>query len=217
MGDQITVHPLTNNPTAAWMNISQQQKIIRVNVKPPTKPVEPNKVRFVCMSDTHSLIQNIKFDVPDGDVLLHAGDFTKCGESSEVQEFDRWLGNTFTIFIIFMELLSVLGTLPHKHKVVIAGNHELSFDPAFASMFKKNFGHTSRHMGSKLDDDILGNCGTFLNIFKKTNTYKSNKETTETITEAVSTDNIRKYLTNCIYLEDSAIEIYGIKIYGSPW
>ncbi len=24
-------------------------------------------------------------------------------------------------------------------------------------------------------------------------------------------------LTNCIYLEDSGVEIYGIKIYGSPW
>lgn len=92
MGENVAVHHLSDNPTAAWAEISKQQKIIRINVKPPTKPVEPNKVRFVCMSDTHSLIQNIKFDIPDGDVLLHAGDFTKCGEKSEVEDFNKWLG-----------------------------------------------------------------------------------------------------------------------------
>ncbi|CAH1953775.1 unnamed protein product [Acanthoscelides obtectus] len=35
--------------------------------------------------------------------------------------------------------------------------------------------------------------------------------------DAVNTQNIRQYLTNCIYLEDNGIELYGIKIYGSPW
>lgn len=88
----IEVHRLTNNPTQAWNELSQKQKVIKVNVKLPSKPVEPDKVRFVCMSDTHSLIHNVKFDVPDGDVLLHAGDFTKCGEVEEVKEFDKWLG-----------------------------------------------------------------------------------------------------------------------------
>lgn len=95
MDQNIGVHPLTTNPTAAWKEISQHQKIIRINVKPPTKPVDSNKVRFVCMSDTHSLIQNIKFDVPDGDVFLHAGDFTKCGEKTEVEEFNKWLGKRY--------------------------------------------------------------------------------------------------------------------------
>lgn len=88
----IEVHPLTSNPTCAWNELSQKQKVIKVNVKLPTKPVEPDKVRFVCMSDTHSLIHSVKFDVPDGDVLLHAGDFTKCGKLEEVEEFDNWLG-----------------------------------------------------------------------------------------------------------------------------
>lgn len=27
----------------------------------------------------------------------------------------------------------------------------------------------------------------------------------------------RQFLNNCIYLEDSMIELFGIKIYGSPW
>lgn len=34
---------------------------------------------------------------------------------------------------------------------------------------------------------------------------------------AVNTQNIRQYLTNCTYLEDELIEIYGLKFYGTPW
>ena len=67
------------------------------------------------MSDTHSLTSHLKRSVPAGDIFVHAGDLTRCGHVSEVKEFNRWLG-----------------TLPHKHKIVIAGNHELSFDPSFA-------------------------------------------------------------------------------------
>jgi hypothetical protein len=40
----IKVHALTNNPTAAWKEISKNQKIIKLNVKIPSKPVEPNKM-----------------------------------------------------------------------------------------------------------------------------------------------------------------------------
>lgn len=41
--------------------------------------------------------------------------------------------------------------------------------------------------------------------------------TKDNISDAVNTDNMHKYLTNCIYLEDNGIEIYGIKLWGSPW
>ena len=44
------------------------------------------------MSDTHSLTSHIRFDVPDGDVFIHAGDFTKCGQLEEIVEFNEWLG-----------------------------------------------------------------------------------------------------------------------------
>ena len=59
--------------------------------------------------------------IPDGDVLIHAGDFTRCGHLQEVKEFNTWLG-----------------TLPHKHKIVIAGNHELSFDQVFRDKMEKS-------------------------------------------------------------------------------
>lgn len=65
-------------------------------------------MRIVFVSDTHGRHQHTR--VPDGDVLVHAGDVTLDGSLEGVEDFDRWLG-----------------TLPHKHKVVIAGNHDECF------------------------------------------------------------------------------------------
>lgn len=177
--EQIEVHHSTNNPTEAWKELGTKQKVIKVNVKIPSKPVDSNKIRFVCMSDTHSLLRN-DFEVPPGDVYIHAGDFTRCGQKDEVIQFSQWLG-----------------TLPHKHKIVIAGNHELSFDEKFSDLFRKKI---AQHLGSDDGEQILN--------------YGNTKDD---IVDAVNEDNIRQYLTNCTYLEDSALELYGIKIYGSPW
>jgi len=66
-------------------------------------------MKLITISDTHGLHWSL--DIPDGDVLIHAGDLTDRGILEEVSEF-----NTF------------LGTLPHPHKIVIAGNHDLCFE-----------------------------------------------------------------------------------------
>jgi predicted phosphodiesterase len=66
-------------------------------------------MRIVCVSDTHGRHGDI--DVPDGDLLIHAGDATMAGRPDELAPFDAWLG-----------------TLPHRHKVVIAGNHDRLFE-----------------------------------------------------------------------------------------
>lgn len=63
----IDVHHLTNDPTAAWQEISKKQRVIKITMKPPNPEVPQNKLRVVCMSDTHSLTPHIKFDIPDGD------------------------------------------------------------------------------------------------------------------------------------------------------
>lgn len=72
-------------------------------------------MRIVCLSDTHG--RHGGLDVPDGDVLLHAGDFTSRGEPHEIEAFDAFLAR-----------------LPHRHKVVVAGNHDFLFqdEPAAA-------------------------------------------------------------------------------------
>ena len=65
-------------------------------------------MRIVCVSDTHGWHRDLA--VPDGDLLVHAGDVTRKGELDTVADFDRWLGS-----------------LPHRHKVVICGNHDFCF------------------------------------------------------------------------------------------
>jgi predicted phosphohydrolase len=53
------------------------------------------------------------FGIPDGDILLHAGDATMSGRFDELAEFNRWLG-----------------TLLHPLKLFCAGNHDLLFEDA---------------------------------------------------------------------------------------
>lgn len=62
-------------------------------------------IKIVALSDTHGMHK--KISVPDGDILIHAGDLTGGGEIWQLKEFDKWLGQ-----------------LPHRHKIVIAGNHD---------------------------------------------------------------------------------------------
>ena len=50
-------------------------------------------------------------DIPDGDVLIHAGDLTRHGTLDDVSELNDFLGS-----------------LPHPHKIVIAGNHDFCFE-----------------------------------------------------------------------------------------
>ncbi|HEY6967785.1 MAG TPA: metallophosphatase domain-containing protein [Candidatus Angelobacter sp.] len=71
-------------------------------------------MKLVLISDTHE--QHDAISVPDGDVLIHAGDFTYLGEAAAVKQFNHWLGR-----------------LPHKHKILICGNHELMFERDWAS------------------------------------------------------------------------------------
>lgn len=66
-------------------------------------------MRFVFASDTHSRHESLV--VPPGDVFVHCGDFTMNGNLSDIEAFGGWVR-----------------ALPHAHKVVIAGNHDLTFE-----------------------------------------------------------------------------------------
>jgi len=69
-------------------------------------------MRIVCISDTHTLQDNMTADIPEGDVLLHAGDVMNSGyDASDIFYFLDWFG-----------------ALPHKHKIFIAGNHDRLFE-----------------------------------------------------------------------------------------
>jgi Icc-related predicted phosphoesterase len=99
-------------------------------------------MRFVALSDTHG---KHNFDLPPGDVLLHAGDVSSRGLKSEVQRFLDWFSS-----------------LDYTYKIFIAGNHDFFFEEA-----------------SKEEIDAM-------------------------------------IPNNLIYLNDSGVEIEGIKIWGSP-
>jgi Icc-related predicted phosphoesterase len=66
-------------------------------------------MKIVCISDTHN--KHRMMDIPNGDILIHAGDISSKGEKAQITDFIDW-------FI----------SLPHKHKVFIAGNHDITFD-----------------------------------------------------------------------------------------
>uniref|UniRef100_A0A8C2IZL2 Metallophosphoesterase domain containing 1 n=1 Tax=Cyprinus carpio TaxID=7962 RepID=A0A8C2IZL2_CYPCA len=123
----VEVDEYSSNPTQAFTfyNINQGRfqppHVHMVDPLPHDSPKPPGYTRFVCISDTHSRTDTIQ--MPYGDVLLHAGDFTELGLPSEVKKFNDWLG-----------------TLPYEIKIVIAGNHELTFDQEFmADLIKQDF------------------------------------------------------------------------------
>lgn len=103
--------------------------------------------RIVCISDTHLVHEETRLNIPDGDILLHAGDTTYRGSEMEVYKFLKWFSS-----------------LPHKHKIFVAGNHDWLFqtEPEKAAMLLSQF-------------------------------------------------------PNITYLEDSMVEVEGLKIWGAPW
>lgn len=98
---------------------------------------------LVCMADVHNFTD---FHVPAGDILIVAGDLTGKGTVTEAARFLHWMSS-----------------LPHQHKVVVAGNHDFLFerDHALASSMVRAAGIE--------------------------------------------------------YLQDTGLEIMGLKFWGSPW
>jgi Icc-related predicted phosphoesterase len=91
---------------------------MQTNPEPSRTLSERTTLRLVLLSDTHQLHREV--DVPDGDVFIHAGDFTMFSESMQaVVDLNDWLGE-----------------LPHRYKIVVPGNHELFLeaDPSERSM-----------------------------------------------------------------------------------
>lgn len=84
-------------------------------------------MKLVLLSDTHTMHREVK--VPEGDVLIHAGDLTYTGRISQFEDALAWLA-----------------ALPHKHKVVIAGNHDFGALEFFKGDRQKD-GHLRRDLG----------------------------------------------------------------------
>ena len=101
------------------------------------------KIKIVCIADPHTMHNQIK--IPEGDIILCAGDVSYRGTKAEIKEFLEWYEQ-----------------LNFKHKILTAGNHDWGFEkhPNFFAAMCKGYG--------------------------------------------------------IIYLNDSGVELEGIKFHGSP-
>lgn len=97
-------------------------------------PIRDDAVRFVCISDTHERLKELLPSIPAGDVLVHCGDFTNSGHVDAVREFNEEMGR-FILNLTQLKQPIQIATLfagvladRFKHRIVIAGNHELGFE-----------------------------------------------------------------------------------------
>lgn len=131
-------------------------------------------LRIVHISDPHNEHSNI--EVPGGDVVICSGDLTNSGTEYEVEAFMDW----------WMDL-------PHKHKIIIAGNHDFCFDvskynnvkPFWISHKMAQYGFLSPHNhyleGTACTIDNVKFYGTPYNIRKegKKDTWAFNVDSAE--------------------------------------
>ena len=71
---------------------------------------ENKKLKVCCISDTHGFHDQME-DLGEGDILIHAGDFTFVGDYDEIKKFVDWFSKQ-----------------KYKHKILIGGNHEKTLD-----------------------------------------------------------------------------------------
>lgn len=103
-------------------------------------------MRIVAIADTHTFEADLGV-LPEGDLLIHAGDLVRGGELAELAPVAAWLRRQ-----------------PHRYKIVVAGNHDRCFE---------------RVEDRDAAIELLG--------------------------------------PEITYLEDSAVEIEGLRFWGSPW
>jgi predicted phosphodiesterase len=105
------------------------------------------------MSDTHAqhngLTRQKPLRLPEGDVLIHAGDFLSWGSDLELLSFVLWLESQASKF---------------KHILIVAGNHDKFLEQ-----------------------------------------------------KPVNGRAVLSRIANLLYLQDSGVELDGVKFWGSPW
>lgn len=68
-------------------------------------------MKLTIISDTHNKHNLVHYDLPGGDLLIHAGDISSMGYEHEILNFCTWYDKIIT----------------YDHKVFIAGNHDWGF------------------------------------------------------------------------------------------
>ncbi|KAI6188994.1 Metallophos domain-containing protein [Aphelenchoides besseyi] len=110
---EIAVDSRTADQHELWTKFWSNERVCKPYDNPLNlnEPIRSDFVRIVCISDTHEQLAKVLNRIPNGDILVHTGDFTNNGEKAEILKFDEEIGQ-----------------LPHLVKLVVCGNHELGFD-----------------------------------------------------------------------------------------
>jgi len=74
-------------------------------------------MKIVLISDTHTRHSDVI--LPDGDLLIHAGDVSSRGRAHEIDAFIQWFSEQ-----------------SHKYKIFIAGNHDFFFERAHRAIIE---------------------------------------------------------------------------------
>jgi|EP00505_MAST-04D_sp_SCG-Rhode-Island_P000428 predicted phosphohydrolase len=121
--------------TGTYVYVPPYSKVGTLSTSRVPKP--PGSIRIVIVSDTHE--RHGLLDIPDGDVLLHTGDFlmmnplfSTARSLEKMREFNEWLGR-----------------LPHAEKILIGGNHDKILET----------------LGKDASQEILSNCTYLENDF----------------------------------------------------
>ena len=147
-GGDSSLQVCARKPTEAWMQLEPRLGAAQVPPSPPST-CPKGFSRWVCISDTHGLQNKIERRdfIPDGDVLIHAGDLTNTGSVKQISEFCVWMRS-----------------LPHAHKIVIAGNHDTTLEESF---YEENY-HRFHRLGREDDKEarrLMQNCDAFSYLF----------------------------------------------------
>jgi len=111
-------------------------KKLDLNVLPLGPWPQEGVMRVVMISDTH--MQHRKLGMPEGDLLIHSGDFTNAGRKKDIQDFDDWLGS-----------------LNFKHKIVVFGNHDTETDILAINTAGRAETETSLENATVLNNEIV--------------------------------------------------------------
>eukprot|EP00727_Mastigamoeba_balamuthi_P009763 m51a1_g5409 hypothetical protein (201) ;mRNA; f:79083-79830 len=98
-------------PESAERRPQALTRVVAVPFAPAELSARPRAVRVVALSDTHGRVPQ----VPECDLLLHAGDFTVHGTRKEVAAFAEELSR-----------------VPARRKLVVCGNHDPRAGPGLA-------------------------------------------------------------------------------------
>jgi 3',5'-cyclic AMP phosphodiesterase CpdA len=165
-------------------------------------PIGPG-LKIVCISDTHGRQFEIP-NIPDGDILIHAGDFSSTGTTKDIESFVNWFDSQM-----------------HPVKIFIAGNHDTTLDTSYyISTGAERFHRRQKEMSPA---DYSAICRNFVNNSRSVYLEDSGVNISFIINE--ESGNVEHHLSNVTPFEYNNVPIFtpstntnfSLNCYGAPW